>query len=269
MPPIGEKLLIGMVHLPPLPGSPGYCGDFDAVIEHALTDAKTLTDSNASPNGGFKYVMIENFGDAPFTGGAIEPATVAAMAIIVREVKRSTGAMVGVNCLRNDARSALGIAAACGAHMIRVNVHTGVYATDQGVIEGRAYETVRLRDRLAPSVRIFADVHVKHATPINQPDIAQAAEETAYRGKADAIIVSGSATGKPVDLDELAKVKAAVPDKPVLVGSGATPETITKILGLADGAIVGSALKPGGDINATISRDRVQAFLVAATANLI
>lgn len=249
-----------MVHLPPLPGSPGYGGDFDAVIEHALTDAKTLTDPNASPSGGFKYVMVENFGDAPFTSGAIEPATVAAMAIIVREVKRATGAKVGVNCLRNDARSALGIAAACGAHMIRVNVHTGVYATDQGVIEGQAYETVRLRDRLAPSVQIFADVHVKHASPINQPDIAQAAEETAYRGKADAIIVSGTATGSPVDLDELTKVKAAVPDKPVLVGSGATPETIGKILDIADGAIVGSALKSNGDIAAPIDSDLVCSF---------
>jgi len=261
---IGEKLLIGMVHLPPLPGSPGYDGDFDAVIEHALTDAKTLTNANASPSGGFRYLMIENFGDAPFTGGAIEPATVAAMAIIVREVKQSTGARVGVNCLRNDARSALGIAAACGAHMIRVNVHTGVYATDQGVIEGLAYETVRLRDRLAPSVQVFADVHVKHATPINQPDIAQAAEETAYRGKADAIIVSGSATGKPVDLDELTKAKTAVPDKPILVGSGATSDTIGKILGIADGAIVGSALKPDGDINAPICTDFVRSFLECA-----
>lgn len=253
-----SKTLIGMVHLPPLPGSPGFSGDFDAVMDHALSDARTLT------TGGFNALMIENFGDAPFAANDLEPVTVAAMAIVAAEIKRVTDAAIGINCLRNDVRSALGIASACGAELVRVNIHTGVYATDQGIIEGQAYKTVRLRDRLNPGIRIFADVHVKHASPINQPDIAQAAEETAYRGKADAVIVSGAATGKPVDLDQLAAVKQAVPDRPVLVGSGATADSIGEILRRADGAIVGSALKPGGDITALVSSELVRAFLAAA-----
>jgi membrane complex biogenesis BtpA family protein len=247
-----------MVHLPPLPGSPAFAGgSIESAIAHAVRDAHTLA------SAGFRALMVENFGDAPFSAERVAPETVAAMGVVVREVRRATNLLVGVNCLRNDARSALGIAAATDAAYIRVNVHTGIAATDQGMITGRADETLRVRARLCPQVRIFADVHVKHAQPVNQPDIALAAEETAYRGRADAVIVSGVTTGRPVARDALAKVKAAVPDKPVLIGSGATAETIAELLALADGAIVGSALKPGGVIAAPIEAELARAFMHA------
>lgn len=254
-----HPLIIGMVHLPPLPGSPGNAGGgVDAVVEHALRDARTLADA------GFAALMVENFGDAPFAAERVAAETVAALAIVVREVRRATNRLVGVNCLRNDARSALGVAAVAPADYVRINVHTGIAATDQGMITGRADETLRVRASLCPGVRIFADVHVKHAVPVNQPDIALAAEETAYRGRADAIIVSGATTGRPADRAALAKVKAAVPDKLVLVGSGATADTIAAILGICDGAIVGSALKPGGDIAAPIDAKLAAGFIRAA-----
>ena len=259
MKPLPSPLLVGMVHLPALPGSPGSNRSLDAVIEHALADAGTLHEA------GFGALMVENFGDAPFARDRIEPVTVASMAIALREIRRAIDVLIGVNCLRNDAASALGIAAAVGADYIRVNVHTGVAATDQGIIEGRAYETVRERDRLCPNVRIFADIHVKHATQLSQPDLALAAEETAYRGRADALIVSGATTGRPVNMEELATVKHCVPDRPVLVGSGATAESIGDILRAADGAIVGSSLKPGGDIAKPIDPRLARAFVKAAT----
>ncbi|MCB9849963.1 MAG: BtpA/SgcQ family protein [Phycisphaerales bacterium] len=254
-----------MIHLPPLPGSPGFAGGGSGngaggFIEHALRDARTLADA------GFRYAMVENFGDAPFAADCVAPETVAAMALVVYEVRRATGLSVGVNCLRNDARSALGVAASAGADYIRVNVHSGMAATDQGMITGKADQTVRARSRICPQVRIFADVHVKHAVPINQPDIALAAEETAYRGKADAIIVSGSSTGRPVDLAALTQVKQAVPDKLVLVGSGATADSIGALLDACDGAIVGSSLKPGGDIAAAIDATLAKRFMQAVGA---
>jgi len=247
-----------MVHLPALPGHPGNRLSLDAIIEHAVTDALTLK------TAGFKAVMVENFGDAPFSPGALEPVTVAAMGIVVREVVRLGGLIVGVNCLRNDAIAALGIAAATGAALVRVNVHTGVAATDQGLIAGHAYESLRTRQRLCPEVRILADVHVKHSTPINQPDIALAAEETAHRGMADGIIVSGPSTGRPAELDEISRVKQAVPDRVVLAGSGAMADTIRAILERADGAIVGSSLKPGGDLSRPIDARLAGAFITAA-----
>ena len=255
-----EPLLIGMVHLPALPGSPAHRLSVEDIIAHAQTDAVALADA------GFGGLMVENIGDAPFAAGPLEPVTVSAMAIVVRELVRTTALPVGVNCLRNDACAALGIAATTGARFIRVNVHVGVAATDQGFIEGRAYETLRERQRLCPEVRIFADVHVKHAEPVSQPDIVLAAEETAYRGLADAVIVSGPTTGRPTDEYDLANVKVAVPDKPILVGSGATADTIKAILEVADGAIVGSSLKPGGDIAKPVDPQRAGAFIKAVTA---
>ena len=253
-----DPLLIGMVHLPALPGSPANVRALEEIIEHARADARTLADA------GFGALMVENFGDAPFSAGALEPVTIGTMAVVVRELLRTCDLPVGVNCLRNDARSALGIAAATGAACIRVNVHTGVAATDQGMIEGNAYDTLRERQRICPQVQIFADVHVKHAEPISQPDIVLAAEETAYRGLADALIVSGATTGRPTDQYDLANVKRAVPDKPVLAGSGATADTIRSILEVADGVIVGSSLKPDGDITKPIDASLAKAFIKAA-----
>ena len=139
-----------------------------------------------------KTLLVENFGDAPFSAERLEPVTIASMGIIAAQVRSATSLPLGVNALRNDARAALGIAVAAEASFIRVNVHTGVAATDQGMVEGRADETLRLRQRLNPDVGIFADVHVKHAAPISQPDLVLAAEETAYRGMADAVIPSTS-----------------------------------------------------------------------------
>jgi membrane complex biogenesis BtpA family protein len=249
-----------MVHLPALPGSPRARLALEEIVAAALADAQVLV------RAGFPAICVENFGDAPFYATQIEPVTVAAMAIVVREVRRASGVVVGVNCLRNDARSALGVAAVTGAAFFRVNVHMGVTATDQGSITGDAPATLRERKRLAPHVRIFADVHVKHAVPISQPDIGLAAEETAYRGLADALIVTGASTGRGVDRDCLERVREAVPDRPVLVGSGATADTVRDLLKLADGVIVGSSLKPGGRIELPVDAGLAADFMRAAKA---
>jgi membrane complex biogenesis BtpA family protein len=249
-----SRLLIGMVHLPPLPGSPRGCADLNAVLAHAGRDAKVLVAA------GFPCLLVENFGDAPFAAEQLAPETIAAMAIVVREIRNATGALVGVNCLRNDASSALAIAAVTGAAFVRVNVHVGVAAADQGWLTGAADRTLRQRAQLGAQVRILADVHVKHAVNLSQPDIALAAEETAYRGGADALIVSGATTGRPIDADELHQVRSAVPDRPLLIGSGATVDNLTALIPPADGVIVGSGLKPGGDPAAPIDPARAAAF---------
>jgi membrane complex biogenesis BtpA family protein len=252
-----RPMLFGMVHLPPLPGSPRHGMSMDGIVAHAVQDALTLRDA------GFPAVIVENFGDAPFKAGSLEPVTIAAMAVVVREVVHQVGLVTGVNCLRNDPLAALGVAAAAGASFVRVNVHIGVAATDQGTIVGDAYSTVRERERLGGGIGILADVHVKHAVPLSQPDIGQAAEETAYRGLADALIVSGAGTGKPAALDDLRRVKAAAPDRPLLVGSGATPETTRELLSVADGLIVGTCLKKNGDASEPIDTDLAARFMSA------
>jgi membrane complex biogenesis BtpA family protein len=179
-----------------------------------------------------------------------------------------------VNCLRNDARAALGIAAAVDAQFIRVNVHAAVVATDQGIVEGRAAETLRQRAALgcergqgrSGEVWIVADVHVKHGRPLFASDLVQAARDLVARGGADALVVSGVATGAPTDLQDLQAVREALPDTFLFAGSGVRKETLGGVLALADAVIVGTALKRGGKTAAPVDRVRVAAFVRAAKA---
>ena len=249
--------LIGVIHLPALPGSPGHQLSVEEIVERALADAATLEAEC------FDAAIIENFGDAPFSATSVEPASIAAMAMVADHVRRRARLRIGINALRNDARAALGIAASVGAAFIRVNVHTGVAATDQGFIEGKADRTLRERNRLGKRIAILADVHVKHATPISEPDIQQAARDTAYRGLADGLIVTGRATGQAVDLQDLRRVREAVPDRRLFVGSGATAETARELLTIADGIIVGTAIREDRDPSRILDRACVRAFSTA------
>jgi membrane complex biogenesis BtpA family protein len=251
----GERpLFVGVVHLAPLPGAPCYAGSIEAVLARAAADAAALAE------GGADALLVENFGDAPFFAGRVPAETVAAMALALAEVRRAApGCPAGVNVLRNDALSALGLCASAGAAFLRVNVHTGAAVTDQGLIEGRAAETLRARARLAPAALILADVHVKHAQPLGGGDLAATAAETFERGLADALILTGPATGSAPDPAQLARVRERVPAAPLLVGSGLTPDNAAALLRCADGAIVGTALKRGGDVAAPVDPERVAA----------
>jgi uncharacterized protein len=250
--------LVGMVHLLPLPGSPGFGGSTDEVLETAAEDARVLTDA------GFPALMVENFGDAPFFAESVPAETTAAMAIAVSAVAE-TGATIGVNVLRNDAAAALGIAAATGADFIRVNVLTGIMYTDQGPITGKAAEIARVRSRLAPDIEIWADVLVKHAVAPPGTDIRQVARDTIERGGADALIVSGAGTGDELDLDEAAAVRDAVPDRTRLVaGSGVKAENLDRLLSVVDTIIVGSSIKAEGDPNQRPDPLRAKAFMERA-----
>jgi len=254
---IRRPTLIGVVHLLPLPGSPRHREPMEGIVERALADGRALL------AGGMDGVLVENYGDAPFFPERVPPETVAALAVCARELARALPCPVGVNCLRNDARAALGIAVAAGASFIRVNVHTGAYTTDQGILEGRAHETLRARAALASEVKILADVHVKHAEPIGTEPIGRAARDAAERGLADALVVTGPATGAPVDLAQLRAVRDAVPDRPVLAGSGVDAANARSVLSVADGAIVGSALEEDGRAGNPVVLERVRALVSA------
>ncbi len=249
--------LIGVVHLPALPGSPNH-SCMDAVLERAMSDAQILVEA------GFNALIIENFGDQPFSATDAGPATIAGMTSVIDRIAQITHVPLGVNVLRNDTIAALGIAAATTVSFIRVNVHTGVMATDQGIIEGQAAKTLRYRKLLGKRVSILADVHVKHATPLGQQDLAEAARETAYRGLADGLIVSGVATGAPTDPRHIEVVRQAVPDRRLFVGSGVTHETVADLLGKTGGVIVGTALKQDGITDNPVDPDRAKAFVQAA-----
>lgn len=250
--------LIGVVHLIATPGSPGSSGGLEALLDQAKADAVALA------LGGCDALIVENFGDVPFHPGPVPPETVAAMALALAAVRDGVGALpVGVNVLRNDARSALGLCASAGAAFLRVNVHTGAAVTDQGLIEGRAADTLRERARLGLAVPILADVHVKHAAPLGVSDLASAAADAAGRGLADCLLVTGEATGSAADPAQVELVRAAVGQTPVLVASGVTLENAAGFMAVADGAIVGTALKIDGRVTQPVDPARVRALRAA------
>lgn len=176
----------------------------------------------------------------------------------MEHVRGSVSVPVGINMLRNDAISALAVAVATGCDFIRVNVHYGVMATDEGIVEGEAHETTRRRRSLNADVQILADVLVKHATPVGQTDIGLVAQETLRRALADGLIVSGPATGQPTNSHDVAAVRRAVFDGFVLVGSGVNEKNASRILEHADGAIVGTSLKREGIVTNPVDPGRVR-----------
>ena len=255
--------VVGMVHLPPLPGAPKYEGSLEDLLADARRDARALDDN------GVDGIMVENFGDAPFYPDDVPKHVVATMTRAAGEVVETVDVPVGVNVLRNDADAAISVAAASGAEFVRVNVHTGARVTDQGVVEGKAHETVRLRERIDADVRILADHDVKHSAPLAAREFtAESMVDGVERGLADATVVSGIGTGHGVDLADL---EAAVDarerfdlEAPILVGSGVTVDTVDEILSLADGVIVGTALKVDGDVGEPVSERRVRELVEAA-----
>jgi len=257
----GLKPVIGMVHLPPLPASPRG-GTLEEALASAQRDAEVLT------GAGVDGLLVENFGDAPFAKDRVPPVTVAAMAVVCRELRRDHNVPLGVNVLRNDAEAALSLATVTGCDFIRVNVHVGAVVADQGVIEGRARETVLLRRTLGSSVLIFADVRVKHSRPLGGPsgaaDLVGEAKETRERGLADALVLSGVATGSPADPDDFGRVRDALPGTPLLAGSGVTEANLGEFWPVTDGIIVGSSLKETGEATSPVDAGRTRAFLAAA-----
>jgi len=253
-----DSPVIGVVHLSPLPTSPRWKGKLKEVIARAEQEATALS------AGGADAIIIENFFDAPFTKDRVDPAVVSAMTLIVDRLKGMIMLPIGINVLRNDARSAMAIATCTEVDFIRVNVLTGVMATDQGLIEGKAHELLRYRRELGSEVAILADVLVKHARPLGTPNLTVAVQDTIERGLADGIILSGWATGSPPTQEDLELASAAAGDTPVFIGSGANWSNISDLMQAADGVIVSSSLKRYGKISETIDPIRVSQFVEAA-----
>ncbi|MEM7035789.1 MAG: BtpA/SgcQ family protein [Bacteroidota bacterium] len=251
-----RKPLIPVIHLLALPGAPLYDGNMQAVYDRAVAEAKIFAENGADA------LIVENFRDVPFYPERVPAETVAAMAAVCREIVRAVHIPVGVNVLRNDADAALAVATAVGADFIRVNVHNAAVLTDQGIVQGRAYSTVRKRKALGARILLFADVAVKHAAPIADLGLDIEARDLTERSMADALIVSGTGTGAATNLADLQIVKDNT-HLPVLIGSGTTPANLKHLNAIADGYIVGSYFKKDGIADNVVEAGRVRDFVQA------
>ena len=229
-----SKLLYGMVHLPALPGSPESKYSLSEIIDYAI---KEVSGFKAA---GMTGAILENINDYPFYKEKMPAITVAAMSAIAEEVKKINGIEIGVNLLRNGCTEALTIATLFDFNFIRCNVLSGAYVTDQGIIEGNGASVLRYKKYLESKVKIYADVHVKHSYPLYNVPIDIAAEDLSERGGADAIIVSGSRSPVPPEVERVKAVKNVV-DKPVLIGSGITLSNFHDYVDISDGMIIGES----------------------------
>jgi membrane complex biogenesis BtpA family protein len=252
------KVAIGVLHCPPLPGTPRYDGEaVETLYDRALRDAEAYVE------GGIDGLVIENHGDLPFLKpDRIGPETAAAMAVITDRVKRAFDVPLGINVLANAGIPALAIAKSAGAAFIRVNQWANAYVANEGLIEGEAAEILRYRASIsAKDVLIFADTHVKHGAHAIVADrsISELTRDVEFFD-ADAVIATGQRTGDSVDLEELEEIGRAT-RLAVLVGSGVTFGNVGAILERAAGVIIGSSLKVDGTWWSAVDRQKVARFM--------
>jgi len=257
-----EKPVIGMVHLLPLPGAPGY--DFyglEAVIEHALRDAEALI------SGGVDGLIVENMWDLPYyVGMDVPPEEMTTQAVAARAVVEAVDVPVGINVIHNGGRVTLAIAVAAGADFIRVCLLTGARVWDTGEFDrGCAAELLRWRKNLgAEHIKLFADVDKKHSVAFPGIDLATHIEWTEFY-LADALIVSGKMTGAAPELEKVRRARELA-TRPILMGSGTTADNVAQFLQYADGAIVGTALKVDGIAENPVDVERVKRYMEAVRA---
>lgn len=251
--------IIGMVHLWPLPGAPGYSGyGMDTILDQARRDTEALLE------GGVDGLIVENMWDLPYyVGTDVQMEAVAAQAVAAREVAEMADVPVGVNVIHNGWQAELAIAVAAGLDFVRVCILTGARLWDTGDLDhGCAANLLRRRKELgAEHLKLFADVDKKHSVPFPGLDLETHIEWTEFY-RADALIVSGRMTGDAPPLDKVRQAKEAA-TRPILMGSGTTAENVAEFLQYADGAIVGSSLKADGVAENPVDVARVRRYMAA------
>lgn len=250
------KPIIGMVHLGPLPGAISYQGAaLQTIIDAAVADVDALQ------QGGVDGLLFENSGDAPYRREGAEAYSIAGFSLVLHEIVKQVKVPFGVHFLRNAPFAGLSITHLTGGRFIRYNFLIDAYVTDQGIIQGNAAEVMQYRKLLGSKVLVLGDVHGKYATPLADRPIDEAASDLVYRGLADAVIVSGSQSGKPPRKDYLKQVKSVIHETPVIIGSGLNPSNLDPFLLLADAAIVGSYFKQDGRFHNPVDKTRVTEFM--------
>lgn len=245
-----KKPIIGMVHLKALPGAPGYEGEIEKIYDAALKDLKALV------NGGADAVIVENFGDIPYSAEA-EQITDIAFASVASRLRQECGLPMGINVQFDRCEAEWAIAYACGYDFIRSEVFAENRMGPNGVFNASGPVLMRMKARYPKDIAILADVNVKHTFPIVEQPL-DFTIESIIEGGADALICTGIMTGRSPGLEDVAEMKRIAGDFPVIVGSGVNDRTVKGYLKAADGAIIGSYFKKDGDVMNEIDEERVR-----------
>jgi len=253
-----NKPIIAMCHMIALPGDPGYdaAKGLDWILDCARRDLKALQD------GGVDAVMFSNEASLPYLTKA-EPITYVTMARVIGELRREISVPYGVNVLW-DPKASIDLAMATGALFVR-EIFTGVYASDFGMWNTNCGEVVRHRQAIrAEHLKLLFNIVPEAAVYLGHRDVAEIARSTVFNTKPDALCVSGLTAGVASSAETLRRVKEAVPQTPVLANTGVRPENLREQLGIADGAITGTAFKRDGYIWNEVDTKRVREFMSIA-----
>lgn len=255
-----EKPIIGMVHLRPLPGSPGYEPvqmGMDKIVAAAIEEASILEQA------GVDGVQVENMWDIPYLrGDDIGYETAAALAVGINEVRNHISIPVGAECHMNGADCAMACAVAAGAKWIRVFEWCNAFVSQSGFINAMGAKTARMRSNLkADHILALCDVNVKHGSHyiIHDRGVAEQAMDIEAQG-GDAVIVTGFDTGTPPTAEHIGTCKQAV-SLPIFIGSGLSTDNVNELMAVADGAIIGSWFKEGNNWKNPVSYKRTKEFM--------
>lgn len=250
-----HKPIIAMCHLRALPGDPYFehDGGMDRVVELARQDLHGLQD------GGVDAVMFSNEFSLPYLT-KVRTETVASMARVIGELRSEIKIPFGVNVLW-DPIASIDLAVATGAGFVR-EIMTGVYASDFGLWNTNAGETIRHKTELgAKDLKMLFNIVPEAAKYVADRDIVDIAKSTVFNNRPDALCVSGLTAGAETDSGILSTVKNAVPDTAVFCNTGCRLENIDQKLSIADGAVVGTTFKIDGRFDNLVDPQRVKAFM--------
>ncbi len=248
-----KKLLIGMVHLKPLPGTPLYDDNWQEVIKIAIDEANILQ------NEGFNAIIIENMHDVPYLNRNVGPEIISAFATIGTILKNQIKIPIGIQILAGANKEALAVAKTANLDFIRAEGFVFSHVADEGIMNSDAGELLRYRKMIdANNVKIYTDIKKKHSSHSITKDVSiSEMVKAAEFFLSDGIIITGKSTGEPADVKELKQVKKTT-DLPVFIGSGITEENLSEFWDYADGFIVGSYIKEFGYWKNSLSLKRIK-----------
>lgn len=248
------KPIIGMVHLKPLPGSPNYGGNMEEIYEAAVADLNALVE------GGANAIIVENFGDIPYSTSN-DLITYTAFTNIATRLREKCDLPMGVNIQFNNYEAEWAIAYSCGFDFIRVEVFAEHRKGPNGECTPCGPALMRLKGRYPKDIALLADVHVKHTfAVVDQP--LDFTVESIIEGGADALICTGITTGKSPSVEDVMVMKKIAGNIPVIVGSGVNDKTVKDYIAISDGAIIGSNFKKDGKVLNPIDKARVEKLMI-------
>lgn len=255
------KTIVGMIHVPALPGTPNYSKSVLEIVHQVTEEAGIYIDS------GIDALMIENMHDVPYLKNNVGPEVVASMTAVAVELQKLTSKPIGIQILAAANKQALAVAQAAGLNFIRAEGFVYGHLADEGYIDSCAGELLRYRKTIgAETIAVFTDVKKKHSAHSLTADVSLAdTVKTAEYFLSDGIIITGSSTGEAALVEEV-KLAQQTTKLPVLVGSGITADNLETYWPYADAFIVGSSLKIDGNWKNPVDPERVTALINKARA---